>query len=349
MMVENLYPVILSGGRGERFWPLSTPENPKPFLQFFSDHSLLQQTFDRARLLAQEDHILLVIGEQHEKLSRQQLPQLKTSQILLEPVGRDTAAAIGYASLQLPADGLMLVMPADHLIPDPYQFAATVAGAAAIVNSQGGLGTFGIKPDRPETNYGYIHSGSRNLGTRDFPVYPVDRFVEKPDLASAKKYVRQTSYYWNSGIFLWKVSRIRELLAKFLPELWSGLQRLKDTKNKQEFQERYEALPRISIDFGVMEKAEGVIVIPASFKWDDIGTWNSLLRILSSDADGNLTRGNHVSVETKNSIVYADDHLIATAGVRDLVIVQHGNQILICSRDYADRLKDLLAKIPSSS
>ncbi len=347
MAIKNLYPVILAGGKGERFWPLSTPENPKPFLRFFSDRSLLQQTFDRAKLLATDSNILLVVGKQHLEISRRQLPELAPSQILLEPVGRDTAAAIGYASLQLPSDGLMLVLPADHLIPDSKGFADTVSQAAIFVKKQDMLATFGIHPVRPEVNYGYIHASLRNLGTNLFPVYEVERFVEKPDRARARKYIRQKSYYWNSGIFLWTVSRIRELLELHLPELWTELHQITNVTDT-EFQLRYANLPRISIDFGVMEKAKGVAVIPASFAWDDIGTWNSLLRVLPADTQGNLIRGKHISIDTKNSIIHAEDHLIATAGVENLVIVQHGNQILICTRDYADRLKDLLSKIPPS-
>ncbi len=345
-MIENLYPVILAGGKGERFWPLSTPETPKPFLRFFSERSLLQQTFDRARLLAADDNILLVVGEQHEELTRKQLPELKRSRILLEPVGRDTAAAIGYASLQLPPHGLMLVMPADHLIPDAPQFAALMAGAAAFIEKQIGLAMFGIAPARPETNYGYIQASSLNLGTAEMPVYAVKRFVEKPDRVLAQEYVRQGSYYWNSGIFLWRVSRIQELIARHLPGLWSGLQQLNRLKGTDEFAKSYAALRRISIDFGVMEKADNVVAIPASFVWDDIGTWNSLLRILPADKEGNLVQGPRVSLDTRNSIIYSEDHLIATAGIDNLVIVQHGNRILICSREYADRLKELLARVP---
>lgn len=347
--MKNLYPVILAGGKGERFWPLSTPENPKPFLRFFFDRSLLQQTYDRAAQLVAKDQIRLVVGRQHEKIARQQLPDVTASQILLEPVGRDTAAAIGYAALQLPEDGLMLVMPADHLIPDTAKFVDVIKGAAVFVEKQGGLATFGIRPLRPETNYGYIQAKAGNIGSRTFPVYSVGRFVEKPDRATAKKYVRQESYYWNSGIFLWKVQLIRELISKHLPELWKSLKKLNSLPPGEEFDRQYAVLPRISIDFGVMEKAEGVSVVPASFVWDDIGTWNALLRVLPLDQDGNLVRGTHISLDSKNSIVYAEDHVIATAGIQDLVIVQRGNRILICTREYADRLKELLSRIPEDS
>jgi mannose-1-phosphate guanylyltransferase len=339
-----LYVVIMAGGKGERFWPLSTPDNPKPFLRFFSDRSLLQQTFDRARKLVPVEQIFLVAGRQHEALCREQLPELPPSQLLMEPTGRDTAAAIGYASLHLPAGAFMLVLPADHLIPDVEQFAADVKSALAHLGEQEALATFGIKPDRPETNYGYVKALPENAGTSDSPVYRVERFVEKPDLKRAEEFVRLPGYYWNSGIFLWKVSLIQSLIARFVPDLWKGLQDLKT--RTPDFDAIYSRLPRISIDFGVMEKAPSVVVAPARFRWDDIGTWLSLLRILEVNADRNLVWGRHTGLDTTDCIIYGESHTIATAGVRDLIIVQRGNNTLICSREYANRLKELLSKLP---
>lgn len=342
-VVRNMYVVILAGGKGERFWPLSTPDNPKPFLRFFSDRSLLQQTYDRARQLVSSERIFLVVGEPHAQLVRDQLPELQNDHILLEPEGRDTAAAIGYASLHLPAEAMMLVMPADHLIPDTDAFLNTVRQAAAFVDQHGGPLTFGIKPNRPEVNYGYIKASSHTFS--ESAIYPVEKFVEKPSSALAKEFISDPSYYWNSGIFLWKVERIRKLIENHLPELWAGLIKLQDPKG--DFPGVYTALPRISIDFGVMQKAEGVAVIPAHFKWDDIGTWNALLRILPPDSEGNLVWGEHAGLETTNCILYSESHTMATAGIHDLVVVQSGNRILICSRAYTDRLKELLAKLSS--
>ncbi len=334
MSTDNLHVVILAGGKGERFWPLSTPENPKPFLKFFSERSLLQQTFDRACSFVPAERILLVVGEQHENVSREQLPELSANQILLEPAGRDTAAAIGFASLQLPSDALMLLLPADHLIPDQELFASDVRLACDAAESHGGPVTFGILPDRPETGYGYLKSGETSVAPN---VYPVERFVEKPDRARAEEYLRQGSYFWNSGVFLWRVSRIQKLIEQHLPDLWNGL------KSNQS----YETLPRISIDFGVMQKADHVVMVRASFRWDDVGSWNSLPRILKTDEQGNLVWGGHVGLETSNCILYAESFTMVTAGIKDLVLIQRGDHVLICHKDYADRLKELLAKLPS--
>jgi len=334
MSTENLHVVILAGGKGERFWPLSTPENPKPFLKFFSDRSLLQQTFDRARSVVSSERILLVVGKQHEKISKEQLPELSADQILLEPAGRDTAAAIGFASLHLPSDALMLVLPADHLIPDQNLFASDIRTASDFAESQGGPVTFGIRPDRPETGYGYIKAAETPVAQG---IYPVERFVEKPDRDRAVEYLREGSFYWNSGIFLWRVSRIQKLLEQHLPDLWNGL------KSNQS----YETLSRISIDFGVMQKADRVVMVRASFRWDDVGSWNSLPRILKTDEQGNLVWGSHVGLETTNCILYAESLTMVTAGIQDLVVIQRGDHVLICHKDYADRLKELLAKLPS--
>jgi mannose-1-phosphate guanylyltransferase len=340
-----LYAVILAGGKGERFWPLSTPELPKPFLQFFSKRSLIQQTYDRARKIAADDHIYVVAGVQHAALCREQLPKIPEMQMLFEPDGRDTAAAIAYASSFLPSDALMLVLPADHLIPDNDAFARAILHAAEFVAMEGGPATFGIRPTRPDPNYGYIEASPQNIASADFPVYRAMRFIEKPDPATANEFILQKHYYWNSGMFLWKVSRIQELISRYLPDLWRGVQSLKGL-TPERFTEMYSQLRRISIDYGVMQKCDHIVVLPAHFEWDDIGTWNSLLRILPVDENGSLVRGKHVGVDTGNCIIYAENHTIATAGIYDLVIVQRGEQILICKREYADRLKELLAKLP---
>ena len=345
-MSKSAYAVILAGGKGERFWPLSTPEYPKPFLKFFSVQSLLQQTFDRARRLVPDENIFLVVGEQHEQLSREQLPALQENNLLLEPEGRDTSAAIGYASLHLPTDALMLILPADHLIPDTDAFVNTMRVGVEFVLGNDAVATFGIKTIRPETNYGYVKASPENLGTHDGPVFRVERFVEKPDRHSAEQFFHDPLYYWNSGMFLWKVSTIQELIARHLPDLWNALNEIKQETDREVIRKKYSELQRISIDFGVMEKADNVVVIPASFAWDDVGTWNSLFRILPPNEEGNLVQGQYVGLDTADSIVYSENGLIATAGLKDIIIVQKNGTTLVCSREYADRLKELLAKLP---
>ncbi len=345
-MSKAVYAVILAGGKGERFWPLSTPEYPKPFLRFFSVQSLLQQTFDRARRLVPDENIFLVVGEQHEQLSREQLPALQQSNLLLEPEGRDTSAAIGFASLHLPPDALMLVLPADHLIPDTDAFVNTMRNGVEFVLRNNVLATFGIKPTRPETNYGYLKAAPENLGTHEAPVFAVESFVEKPDRERAEHFFHDPFYYWNNGMFFWKVSAIQELMAKYLPDLWEALKQIYSETDREVIKKEYSQLQRISIDFGVMEKADNVVVVPASFAWDDVGTWNSLTRILPLDEERNLVSGQHVGLDTSDSIIYSDNGIVATAGLKDLIIVQKDGKTLVCTREYAGRLKELLAKLP---
>lgn len=345
-MNKAVYAVILAGGKGERFWPLSTPEYPKPFLRFFSVQSLLQQTFDRARRLVPDENIFLVVGEQHEQLSREQLPALQQSNVLLEPEGRDTSAAIGFASLNLPPDALMLVLPADHLIPDTDAFVNTMRNGVEFVLRNNALATFGIKPTRPETNYGYVKAAPENLGTHEAPVFAVESFVEKPDRQRAEHFFRDPFYYWNSGMFLWKVSAIQELMAKYLSDLWTALNQIHLETDREVIKKEYSQLQRISIDFGVMEKADNVVVVPASFAWDDVGTWNSLTRILPLDEERNLVSGQHVGLDTSDSVIYSENGIIATAGLKDLIIVQKNGKTLVCTLEYADRLKELLEKLP---
>jgi mannose-1-phosphate guanylyltransferase len=305
----------------------------------------LQQTFDRARELVPEENIFLVVGQQHQHLSSEQLPALKQENLLLEPTGRDTSAAIGYASLHLPSDALMLVLPADHLIPDSDAFVNTMRIGVEFVLQHEMLATFGIKPIRPETNYGYVYAAPENLGTHGAPVFAVEKFIEKPDQERAEHFFRDPFYYWNSGMFLWKVSAIQDLLQKHLPELWQTLVRLKDEKDLETFSKEYSQLQRISIDFGVMEKADNVVVVPATFPWDDVGTWNSLSRILPVDEERNLIWGEHISLDTTDSIIYTETQIL-TAGLHNIIIIQKDGKTLVCTREYADRLKELLAKLP---
>jgi mannose-1-phosphate guanylyltransferase len=214
------------------------------------------------------------------------------------------------------------------------------------VLSSNAVATFGIKTIRPETNYGYVKASPENLGTHDAPLFRVEKFIEKPDRERAEHFFYDPLYYWNSGMFLWKVSTIQELIAKHLPDLWKSLNEIKAETDREIIREKYAKLQRISIDFGVMEKADNVVVIPASFAWDDVGTWNSLLRILTPNEEGNLVQGQHVSLDTTDSIIYSENGLVATAGLNDVIVVQKNGRTLVCTRHYADRLKELLAKLP---
>jgi mannose-1-phosphate guanylyltransferase len=342
----------MAGGKGERFWPLSTPEEPKPFIKILGSETLIQQTVHRVRPLVSVEQILVILGKEHLALAREQLPQLPEQNFIVEPMGRDTAPCIGLASLQLEKrdpESIMIVIPADHYIPDQDKFLSTLTLAVEAARPGSYIVTLGIKPTRPETGYGYMLVGNQKITLQGRDVFEVQKFVEKPDFATAAKYVEEGSYYWNSGIFIWKNTTLQNLLSRYMPALWQGLDRIKSSLGSPEEEEvlrrEFTQFERISIDYGILEKAPQVLMIPADFRWDDVGTWKALDRVLPLDENGNIVVGNHRGVETKGCIIYAKDIFISTFGISDLVIVSSQGKVLICHKDLAPDLKKLLQQL----
>ncbi|MDR1726396.1 MAG: NTP transferase domain-containing protein [Acidobacteriota bacterium] len=369
--MPTLYAVIMAGGRGERFWPLSARKFPKPFIPLLGGTSLLQDTVARIQPLVPPERICVSIGAEHLDIARRQLPELPEGNFLVEPVGRDTSACVGFCALHLErrdGDAVMLALPADHYIADGAAYRETVQ--TGLDNLEGASGVvFGIAPTRPETGYGYILAEkppgvARADGAGDgAAAWPVTRFVEKPDAATAARYVADGGYYWNSGMFLWRNRTLLDLFARFMPETAAGLDRLRPliagtalAAVREEVAAIFSALPRISIDFGIMEKAEGLRLVPARFGWDDIGSWASLGRALAPDAAGNIVQGAVTALDTRDCVIYCQSGrsaqagvqsgMIATYGVSDLVIVQAYGKVLVCSRDKAADLKKLVAALP---
>jgi mannose-1-phosphate guanylyltransferase len=343
-----LYVVVMAGGRGERFWPLSTNKLPKPFIPLLGSNSLLQDTVTRMQPLVPFERILISIGKEHEEVARQQLPQVPAENFIVEPVGRDTSACLGFCALhveQRDPDGTLLALPADHFIGGGDAYLKTIQigidnleGATAVV--------FGITPTRAETGYGYVQA--------EKPAVPADawsviRFIEKPDAPIAEQYVASGNFFWNSGMFLWSNRTLLELFRKFMPETYKGLCELRPLLGKKDgaarLREIFASLPRISIDYGIMEKSSGLRLIPAEFVWDDIGNWASLARALVPDAQGNIAHGSHVSMDSNGCIIYAQSGTVATYGVSDLVVVQAYGKVLVCSKDKAADLKRLLTAL----
>lgn len=350
--MEHVYVVIMAGGKGERFWPLSTPEEPKPFIKILGSETLIQQTVHRVLPLVSVEQILVILGKEHFALAREQLPQLPEQNFIVEPMGRDTAPCIGLASLQLEKrdpESIMIVIPADHYIPDQDKFLSTLTLAVEAARPGSCIVTLGIKPTRPETGYGYMLVGNQKITLQGRDVFEVQKFVEKPDFATAAKYVEEGSYYWNSGIFIWKNTTLQNLLSRYMPALWQGLDRIKSSLGSPEEEEvlrrEFTQFERISIDYGILEKAPQVLMIPADFRWDDVGTWKALDRVLPLDENGNIVVGNHRGVETKGCIIYAKDIFISTFGISDLVIVSSQGKVLICHKDLAPDLKKLLQQL----
>lgn len=343
------YAVIMAGGRGERFWPLSTEEMPKPFHKLVGDKSMLQATVERLNPIFPPERILPVLAREHLDIARQQLPEIPAENYVVEPMGRDTAACIGLASIyleRLDPEAIMIVLAADHHIPDEAEFLATLKAGINFLQENDFIITLGIKPDRPEIGYGYIEAGEEAADLEGFSIRNVARFVEKPNIDRAREYLASGNYFWNSGMFLWRNHLIQRLLAQFMPEHWKRLGVIRESFGTPEEEvalvREFSRIEKISIDFGVMEKTENVLVIPAKFKWDDVGNWVAMERVMEQDKDGNLSQGNVLTLDTSNCVIHSQDQLVATMGVSNLIIVQANNKVMVASKKCAPELKKLV-------
>ncbi len=343
-----LHPVVLSGGSGSRLWPLSRQNQPKQFLALVGDHSLYQETVKRASKLADAQPPVTVCSEDHRFMVGEQLQGIGIANggILLEPVARNTAPAIALAALhviQRDPEGLLLVMPADHLIEDESAFRAAVAAATGLAQ-QDWLVTFGITPDYAETGYGYILRG-QSLSDEGFRV---QRFVEKPDLATAERYLAEGTYAWNSGMFLFKASVYLDELARHAPGVLESARAAYATAAQDlDFirvsKDAFAASPNDSIDYAVMEKTERAAVVPVSCGWSDIGSWSSLWSVAERDSNDNRHEGDVISVDTKGSLVRASERrMIATIGVEDLVIIDTPDATLVARKDRVQDVKTVV-------
>jgi mannose-1-phosphate guanylyltransferase len=346
--MAEVYAVIMAGGRGERFWPLSTEKYPKPFIPLLASTSLIEDTVERLRAVVPVERILICLGRTHLRAARECLPQIPERNLIVEPLGRDTSACLGYCALHLERrdpEAFMLALPADHYISEPLKFQRTLGKGIRSLPSGAGI-VFGIVPDRPETSYGYIRAEKPAVCA---DAWPVVQFVEKPTLEKATEYLRSGHYFWNSGIFLWRNRTLLELFQKHMPETYRCLDSLRPILGRSEshieIHAIYSRMERISIDFGILEKASGLRMIPADFAWDDIGSWASLARALPGDSQGNVIRGEHVSVDSTGCLIYSDTGMVATLGVSDLVIVQAHGKVLVCRKNLAAELKRLVSLI----
>lgn len=335
--------VIMAGGSGQRFWPLSTADYPKQFLDLEqTGSSLLQATWNRVLPIAADSaRVLVVTNERYAALVTQQLPELPRANLLLEPVGRDTAPAIALAALQVEqrfGDVVMGICPADHRIGKPDAFAATLGQAIALASELDGLITLGIPPTHPATAYGYIQRGEA-VG----PAYRVKRFVEKPDAVHAEQYLASGDYCWNGGIFVWRSGVILGELDRHCPQV---LRPLRAALSNHTLPQVFPTLTRISIDYAVLEKTAGAYVLPADFAWDDIGDWLALERLLKrADEGSNTVVGRHVGLEASGNLIYTHsaDDVVVTLGISDLLIVKHENTLMIARKDRVADIKRLLS------
>ncbi len=345
-----MYGVILAGGSGTRFWPLSREEYPKQLLKIFGNQSLIQATLARiADLIPLNQTYIVTNPAQAEQIKFQLPPSAEGPRFISEPIGRNTAAAIALAAIQLRKkfqDGVMVVLSADHFIREPQAFIKALQLGEALAN-EGYLVTLGAKPTRPETGYGYIQKG------KPFASQPnastVQRFVEKPNRETAEQYLKKDDYFWNTGIFLWRVSTILAEIERFLPELSEGLKevdrKLGTDQEGEALGRIYPKLPSISIDYAVLEKSDRLAVIPTDMGWEDVGSWSALDEVIERDGDGNILTGNVVNIESQNSIIYGDKRVIAVVGLKDIVVADTDDATLICAKSKAQEVKKVVAAL----
>jgi len=333
----------MAGGIGSRFWPHSRKKKPKQVLKIFGDKTLLQETVTRIEPLIAPSEILIVTTEELIGHIQKQLPDFGEDNFLVEPIGRNTAPCIGLAAQKLiksDPDGIMVVLPADHLISDAGRFITCLEQAIETAKMDDSLVTIGITPTQPETGYGYIQYDPEDK--KPTGAYAVKTFAEKPTLDTAQRFLASGDFLWNSGIFIWSIRRILSEIERSLPELYAGLMQIEALEGEgaeTQFQHIYSGLRSISIDYGVMERAENVAVVKGDFNWSDIGNWAEVYRLSSKDADGNVNLDGHILIDTSNCLVDSQDRLIATVGVKDLIIINTKDAILICHRDSAQDVK----------
>ena len=351
---DQLVIVILAGGSGTRLWPRSRQAYPKQFLDFTGQGTMLQETYRRLTPLAPPQRILVVTNAQYVDIARRQLPDLPASHVIGEPLPRGTAAAVGLGAAlagHIQPDAIMASVHADHLILKPQAFRDALA-AAAEVAERGSLVTLGIKPTFAHTGLGYVEQGEPLPAAADHPVFRVVRFVEKPDQPTADRFLADGRHSWNSGLFAWRVDRIMSEFARHMPELFAGLSEIAAALGTNDadatVQRVFPTLPHQTIDYGIMERADDIAVLPVDIGWTDIGSWATLLEVLESDDRGNVIRGRGLAAtpDTRDTLIYtATDRLVATVGVENLVIIDTEDAVLVCPRERAEGVREIVDQL----
>jgi len=353
--VDRAYAVIMAGGKGERFWPLSTSKTPKQMLALVGGKPLLAMSVDRLAGLLPPERVLVVTSADLVEASREVCPELPPENIFGEPFGRDTAAACALGTVLVKArdpNGIVCVMTADHVIRDEERFRAVLRAGIGMAVPGGSIITIGIKPTFPSTGFGYIEAGEPVDGGGDVQFFNAKRFVEKPDRDTAETYLEAGNFCWNSGMFIWSVETFESELKQHRPVLFEMNERLQPTVGTKDFapavEREYGKLEKISVDFAVMEKASHIVMAEGEFGWDDVGSWPALEHHFEIDEDGNVLIGNCEDIDSSGNVVVSDERLTALIGVKDLVVVQAPGATLICHKDRAQDVKKLVRMLGES-
>jgi mannose-1-phosphate guanylyltransferase len=349
-MQNNFYVVLLAGGSGTRLWPMSRKSMPKQFHKFSGEKSLLVETYDRFIGVVPKENIYISLGENVLTETQKQLKDIPKENFIVEPVGKNTAPAIGLSAIKIfkknPA-AIIAAISSDHTVKKvtAYQKAFITAKSFVEKNPEY-LVVIGIKPDKPETGYGYIKVGKK---FSNHPINIVDKFVEKPDLKTAEKYLTSGKYLWNAGYFVFRADSIISMFEKYAPEIYIGLKEIlkaiDSPKEKEIINKEYAKFAKVPIDTALAEKVDKIAVVPADLGWSDIGSWASLLDILMDKKNGIVTKGHHISVDDKNCLVYAADKLLTTVGLDNIIIVDTPDVTLVCNKDKSQDVKKLIEKL----
>jgi mannose-1-phosphate guanylyltransferase len=345
--MKKTYACIMAGGSGERFWPLSRAATPKHLVRLLSERTLLEETVRRVEQALPSDRIFVLTNAAQLEGCRAVLPHLAAKQFVAEPAKRDTApaCALGTAlARRLDPEAVVVFLPADALIRDAATFAAQLQEASALAAAEETIVTFGIRPDHASTRFGYLEAGAAVPGHESF--FAVKRFVEKPAADLAEAYVKSGNYFWNAGIFLWQAETFLRQAERLAPELARFIADFPKKNEATYLAEEFPRLPKISVDYAIMEKAERVTMAEARFDWDDVGSWTALPAHLPADAQGNTLRGTVAIHEARGNIVFAQKRVVALCGVENLIVVETEDAILVCHRDAAEQVKQLQAQLP---
>ncbi len=339
--MPELYALIIAGGVGARFWPRSRRDRPKQCLEIGAGKSLIRRTVDRLSPLIPPERIFVVTAASMAPALAKLLPEIPSERILVEPTGRNTAAAVGWGTAAIAAqvggDPSIAVLPADHVIVDDHELRCLLADAA-LAAQNGALLTLGIDPTRPETGFGYLELGPETGRHGGHVFRQVARFVEKPDAATAQAYLKGGKHLWNAGMFVFQASRLAGAFQAHLPQMWDAIQALVAYPDRLKL--LYPTLEKVSFDVGIMEKAEGVMTTRASMGWSDLGSWEAVAKHLP-ELPGGRGLGRVIAIDSENNMVHAPGKVVALLGVRDLVVVDTGDALLVCPRDHAQRVREV--------
>ena len=340
--------LIMAGGKGTRFWPLSTEEKPKQFLNLIGDETMIQMTVNRIKPIIPVERIFVCTGEQYVDLVKEQLPELPERNIIVEPEGRNTAPCIALSAFVIKKyyeDATMVVLPSDHLIKDEYEFRSIVNNADEFVkNNESAIVTLGMKPSRAEVGYGYIKYGDEKSNINNNEVIKVEAFVEKPNKEKAEEYLLEGSYLWNGGMFMWSAKNILEQIKKYSPNTYNALQDIEEIDErwlKYLIKAQYSETEAISIDYAVMEKSKDIYVIPSDFGWEDVGSWEALDRYREKDSFGNVYVGKTKAVDGRNNLIISSSHSVVVEGLSDIYVIENDGKILVGCKSNVANVKEL--------